>query len=205
MKIQTASVDSVILYFDECICEEVLDKVQHAYNALKTLPHILNLTPSYHSILIEYDILKYDINTLMYAIEKSITFIPSPNANAHAKSKLIEIRVDYTQGLDIEHVAELHGLTIEEVIDKHTAKIYRVYAIGFMVGFAYLAKVDDSIATPRLAKPRTKVPKGSVAIAESQTAIYPQQSAGGWNIIGHTKFNDYASFEIGDSVRFIRV
>ncbi len=60
MKIETASVDSVILYFEERICEEVLDQVQHAYNALKSLPHIINLTPSYHSILIEYDIFKYD-------------------------------------------------------------------------------------------------------------------------------------------------
>ena len=100
-------------------------------------------------------------------------------------------------------MAEFHGLTPDEVIAKHTAKTYRVYAIGFMVGFAYLANVDDDIITPRLDTPRAKVPKGSVAIAESQTAIYPQQSAGGWNIIGHTEFDDFESFEIGDSVRFV--
>ena len=64
MKIETASVDSVILYFEERICEEVLDQVQHAYNAFKYLPHIINLTPSYHSILIEYDIYKYDTDTI---------------------------------------------------------------------------------------------------------------------------------------------
>ena len=201
MHIETASVDSLILYFEERICEEVLDKVQHAYHALKKLPHIINLTPSYHSILIEYDIYKFNATSLKYLIEETIA--SEPSLDAHRQGKLIEIPVDYSKGLDMERIALLHSLTPAEVIAKHTAQTYRVYAIGFMVGFAYLANVDKSIQTPRLDTPRSKVPKGSVAIAESQTAIYPQQSAGGWNIIGHTNFDDYASFEIGDSVRFI--
>ncbi len=133
------------------------------------------------------------------------TIASTPYTKGTSEGKLIEIPVDYTQGLDLERVAQLHGLTPAEVIAKHTGKTYRVYAIGFMVGFAYLANVDDNIATPRLSSPRSKVPKGSVAIAESQTAIYPQESAGGWNIIGHTEFDDFESFEIGDSVRFVSV
>ncbi len=203
MKIETASVDSFILYFEERICEEVLDKVQHAYHALKKLPYIINLTPSYHSILIEYDIFKYDTTSLKALIEEAIA--TESSLNAHRQGKRIEIPVDYSKGLDIERIALLHNLTPAEVIAKHTAQTYRVYAIGFMVGFAYLAKVDDAIATPRLGTPRKKVPKGSVAIAETQTAVYPQESTGGWNIIGHTEFDDYASFEIGDSVRFIAI
>jgi allophanate hydrolase subunit 1 len=74
-----------------------------------------------------------------------------------------------------------------------------------MVGFAYLGTLPTTLITPRLSTPRAKVPKGSVAIADNQTAIYPQQSAGGWNIIGHTDFDDFASFSIGDSVEFIRI
>lgn len=201
MKIGTASVDSVILYFEERICEEVLDKVQHAYKALQTLPYIISLTPSYHSILIEYDIYKYDNTTIKTKVKEIIS--STPHFKGTTQGKLIEIPVDYTKGLDLEKVAKIHNITSAEVIAKHTEKTYRVYAIGFMVGFAYLANVDDEIATPRLSTPRTKVPKGSVAIAESQTAIYPQDSAGGWNIIGHTAFDDFEEFEIGDSVRFI--
>ena len=105
----------------------------------------------------------------------------------------------------MERVAEINNISTEEVIARHTQTTYRVYAIGFMVGFAYLAKVDDTIATPRLSTPRDKVPKGSVAIADTQTAIYPQDSAGGWNIIGHTDFDDFSSFEIGDRVRFEQI
>jgi KipI family sensor histidine kinase inhibitor len=111
--------------------------------------------------------------------------------------------VDYIQGIDLERVARMNSLSTQEVIEKHTQTTYRVYAVGFMVGFAYLAKVDDAIATPRLSSPRDKVPKGSVAIADTQTAIYPQDSAGGWNIIGHTDFEEFERFEVGDSVRFI--
>jgi len=203
MKIEIASVDSVILYFEEIISEEVLNKVQHAYHTLKELPHIINLTPSYHSILVQYDIFKYDTCAIKDKIEEILS--STPDIKDSIEGKLIEIPVDFSKGLDLKRIAQLHGLTAQQVIEKHTQKTYRIYAIGFMVGFAYLANVDDDIATPRLDSPRSKVPKGSVAIAESQTAIYPEQSAGGWNIIGHTEFDDYASFEIGDSVRFISV
>lgn len=203
MQIETASVDSVILYFEEMICEAVLDKVQHAYLALKEIPGIIDLTPSYHSILIRYNIFKYDDNSIKQIIKDSIT--NNTSLDLKKQGKLIKIPVDYTKGVDLDLVAKSHGLTAEEVIEKHTAPTYRVYAIGFMVGFAYLAKVDASIATPRLSTPRAKVPKGSVAIAESQTAIYPQESAGGWNIIGHTEFDDFESFEIGDRVRFVAI
>lgn len=203
MKIETASVDSVILYFEERICEEVLDEVQHAYNVLKDLPDIINLTPSYHSILIEYDINKYDTDSIKISVNDKI--VSNPYVKGTTVGKEIEIPVDYSKGLDLEHVANIHGHTTTEVITKHTEKTYRVYAIGFMVGFAYLAKVDDTIKTPRLETPRSKVPKGSVAIAESQTAVYSEESAGGWNIIGHTEFDDFSQLEIGDTVRFISV
>lgn len=203
MKIETASVDSVILYFEEVISEEVLDRVQHAYLALKELEVIIDLTPSYNSILIHYNIYKYDNNSIKNIIQDTISNCTVLDATKHGK--LIEIPVDYSRGIDLELVANSHGLTVQDVIERHTARTYRVYAIGFMIGFAYLAKVDDSIVTPRLSTPRAKVPKGSVAIAESQTAIYPQDSAGGWNIIGHTEFDAYDRFEIGDRVRFVAI
>jgi len=201
MHIETASVDSAILYFKKIISEEVLDHVQHAYLALKTLDHIIDLTPSYNSILIQYDICHYDHLSIKEAVLKQIS--QYQEKTPERSSKLIEIPVDYSQGIDLERVARMNSLSTQEVIEKHTQTTYRVYAVGFMVGFAYLAKVDDAIATPRLSSPRDKVPKGSVAIADIQTAIYPQDSAGGWNIIGHTDFEEFERFEVGDSVRFI--
>ena len=203
MHIETASVDSAILYFKEIISEEVLDQVQHAYLALKTLDHIIDLTPSYNSILIQYNINHYDHLSIKETVLKQVS--EYQENSTEKSSKLIEIPVDYSKGMDLNRVAELHNISTQKVIEKHTQTTYRVYAIGFMVGFAYLAKVDDAIATPRLSSPRDKVPKGSIAIADTQTAIYPQDSAGGWNIIGHTDFDDFSSFEIGDRVRFEQI
>jgi inhibitor of KinA len=87
---------------------------------------------------------------------------------------------------DIISLAETHELSVEEVISLHTAKIYRVYMIGFLPGFAYMGSVDEKLTTPRRMQPRTIVPAGSVGIAGEQTGIYPFDSPGGWQLIGQT-------------------
>lgn len=202
MHFKTVSYDSVMLYFGSVISEEVLDLVQSAYTSLKSLTHIIDLTPSYTSILVQYDIFHYDMNSIQEAITQHLS---KSKKIALKQGKEICIKVDYSKGLDLQRVADFNQLSKEEVIQNHTSQSYRVYAIGFMVGFAYLAKVPSSIQTPRLESPRAKVPKGAVALAQTQTAIYPQDSAGGWNILGHTDFDDFEQFEIGDSVRFVDV
>jgi len=201
MQIKTASIDSLILYFKEEINEEVLEEVLSTYEALKKFPHIIDLTPSYSSILIHYDTHFYTHTSIQKSIE---SYLKTYKHNKVTKNtKTIEIPADYSKGLDLQRVAEFHKLSIEEVIQLHSSTSYRVYAIGFMVGFAYLAKVQSAIATPRLDTPRAKVPKGSVAIADNQSAIYPSDSAGGWNILGFTEFDNFEEFEVGDIVRFI--
>lgn len=203
MTIEAVSYDMVIIYFKQEISEGVLDEVQKTYLSLKNLKGITNLTPSYCSILVQYDILIYDEKVLKEIIIK--TAIGLASADKIQTNKLIKIPTNYNINRDLERVAKHNKLNIEEVIKLHTQTTYRVYAIGFMVGFAYLAIVDPKISTPRLKSPRKKVPKGSVALADNQTAIYPQNSAGGWNIIGHTEFNDFHTFEIGDKVQFERI
>ncbi len=202
MTIEIVSVDSVMLYFEKIISEEVLESVQDTCSALKELEGLIDMIPSYNSILIQYDLSLYDFHSIQKAIKKQLS--THQHINTENENRLIKIATRYDKGLDLERVAELNHLTIEEVIALHTQTIYRVYAIGFMVGFAFLASVNDKIATPRLSTPRAKVPKGSVAIADSQTAIYPHDSAGGWNIIGQTEFDAFEQFSVGDSVQFVR-
>jgi len=204
MKIETVSVDSVMIYMGDIISEEVLNRVQNAYIRLKELDYIIDLTPSYTSILVQYDIFHYDSLSIKENIRKHLSF-KEENKLLMQEGKLIEVEVDYKKGLDLQKVADFHKMSSAEVIAKHTEKDYRVYAIGFMLGFAYLGKVDVTIHTPRLSTPRNKVPKGSVAIAQSQTAIYPQDSSGGWHILGHTDFDAFDAFDIGDRVRFVDV
>jgi KipI family sensor histidine kinase inhibitor len=100
----------------------------------------------------------------------------------------------------------------EQVITAHCQQIYDVYAIGFAPGFAYLGEVEKQIAMPRLATPRAKTPAGSVAIADRQTAIYPFETPGGWNIIGRCPsvlFDPTATpsmpYQVGDQVQFMPV
>ncbi len=200
MHFKPASVDSIMLYLGEIISEEILEQVQTTYHQLQGMHGIIEMTPSYNSIWIHYDLQIHNHQNIKERIKERLQ--KQRDQAPKQKPKLIEIPVTYN-GADLERVAGYNHLTIDEVIILHRTQSYRVYAIGFMVGFAYLAQVDPLIATPRLATPRAKVPKGSVAIADRQTAIYPQDSAGGWNIIGETTFDDFEVFEIGDWVRFI--
>jgi KipI family sensor histidine kinase inhibitor len=200
MTINIISVDTLLLSFGEEISENILNKVQVSYLSLQTLEGIFDLTPSYTSILVQYDMFSYDPKSMETSIYKHLA--SNKKLKPKREKKVIPIPVNYEQNLDLERVAKHNNLSIEEVINLHCQETYRVYAIGFMLGFAYLAKVDKAIQTPRLQSPRKKVPKGSVALADSQTAIYPKDSAGGWNIIGHTDFEDFERLSVGDRVRF---
>ncbi|HCY84198.1 MAG TPA: allophanate hydrolase [Desulfobacteraceae bacterium] len=100
--------------------------------------------------------------------------------------EVVELPVCYHPDLgpDLLHVAEVHGLTPEAVVDIHTKPLYPVYMIGFTPGFPYLGGLDERLHTGRLSSPRTHVPAGSVGIANNQTGIYPIASPGGWQLIG---------------------
>ncbi|KZN39776.1 5-oxoprolinase subunit PxpB [Pseudoalteromonas luteoviolacea] len=113
-------------------------------------------------------------------------------------------------GPDLEEVAQLLTLSAAQVIELHSSCTYQVKFLGFLPGFAYLGDLDKQLQLPRLASPRTHVPKGSVAIAEDLTAIYPSESPGGWRLIGHTSTNLFdhqldtpSIFQPGDIVKFI--
>ena len=112
-------------------------------------------------------------------------------------------------GPDLADVAALGGCTEDEVVRLHSGTEYRVYVVGFVPGFAYMGVVDDRLALPRRAAPRTRVPAGSVAIAAGQTGIYPMETPGGWHLLGRTPIRPFdpgraepVLFRPGDRVRF---
>ncbi|MBT5030789.1 MAG: 5-oxoprolinase subunit PxpB, partial [Proteobacteria bacterium] len=148
------------------------------------------------------------------AVRKQLVDVVAESTNIHTSGKLVELPVLYGEpyGLDIKAIAERVEITEVEVAELHQAQKYRVYAIGFAPGFAYLGEVDERIAAPRLATPRQKVPRGAVAIADRQTAVYPSESPGGWNLIGlcPTLLFDPDAIppmpvRVGDSVRFVAI
>lgn len=130
------------------------------------------------------------------------------------RGAVIEVPVCYDAafGPDLREVAAYARCDVADVIERHLAVEYRVFVVGFVPGFAYMAPVDPRIAAPRRTSPRVRVPRGSVAIAAGQTGIYPAETPGGWNLIGRTPVRPYAPdraepflFHAGDCVRFRRI
>jgi inhibitor of KinA len=162
----------------------------------------------YCSVTVYFDPVHVDPEWLEQELQESAAGMP---AVAVQDGDSIEVPVLYggAVGPDLEDVARFAGCTGDDVVSRHAAVTYRVYVVGFVPGFAYMAEVDPSIAAPRRATPRTSVPAGSVAIAGGQTGIYPDITPGGWNIIGRTPLRPFdpsraepALFKAGDLVRF---
>lgn len=118
---------------------------------------------------------------------KAAVLLPSLELGAAAAKtgKLVEVPVHY-DGEDLAAVAELTGMSIEAVITAHTSQRWTAAFGGFAPGFAYLRSENNLLNVPRRSTPRTKVPALSVALAGEYSAVYPRQSPGGWQLIGHT-------------------
>jgi KipI family sensor histidine kinase inhibitor len=124
-----------------------------------------------------------------------------------ATAREVELRVVY-DGLDLDDVARASGVSVAEIVDVHRAATYVVDTIGFAPGFAYLTGLDPRLQLPRRATPRSRVPAGSLAIADAFTAVYPFDSPGGWHLLGRVvqrrMFDEHgALLQLGDRVRFV--
>ena len=215
ISINDASENSIIVYFGS----ETSDSISNQINAfcihMKTnyQTYIIDLISSYASVLLIFDVpnishseIKRIVRASLAKLEKS-----SKKSGVSEEKQVITLPVLYggENGPDLSKIAKNAGISEREVISIHESKPYLVYAIGFAPGFAYLGEVDPKIASPRLETPRQMVPKGAVAIADRQTAVYPAESPGGWNIIGICPipmFNSlsppYMPVSVGDTVKF---
>ena len=210
MKLITAGENSFILYLGEETSAEVSGLVQTTTAAIEASlgDLLIDLVPSYASLLVIYDPMLTDHFLVARQIRK---IAETAQDNTQLLGNTIKLPVYYSpeSGEDLEALALRAKLSVEEVIRLHSNVEYRVYAIGFAPGFAYLGEVDARIAAPRLATPRKKVPRGAVAIADRQTAVYPAPSPGGWNLVGRcpTRMFDPESaptmpVSVGDKVKF---
>ncbi|CAH0990235.1 5-oxoprolinase subunit B [Sinobacterium norvegicum] len=208
--IEIAGDSALILYFSDQPSAAVSKTIQQTQQRLLAAMggEIVDTVASYGSLLVVFDPLKTDY----WLLKQQLANISSSQTDAASDDgRIVTLPVYYGEevGLDLADMAVSTGLTTEQIIDIHQQQTYRVYAIGFAPGFAYLGEVDERIAAPRLATPRLKVPRGAVAIADRQTAVYPAQSPGGWNIIGRCPqrmFDPSAEPSMpvtaGDSVQF---
>jgi inhibitor of KinA len=196
----------------------VNQKVISLFHQLKKnrIDGVKDIIPAYHSITLVYDTayLKNKVKTatvyewICKQIESALDNLEFVEAE-NIRQVSIPVCYDETLAPDLLELASLHQISIEKLIEIHTASAYRVFMIGFLPGFAYMGSVDARIATPRKSTPRTNVPAGSVGIAGEQTGIYPFDSPGGWQLIGRTPLKIFniqkpepCLLQPGDEVRF---
>ena len=201
---------ALLISFGEVIDEEINEKIHSLARAIEraNFEWLVEVVPAYSSLAVIYDPTMAGFEEVKLAVERLEI------SSERFEGKLVEIPVVYggKYGPDLEFVAQYNGLSVDDVIEIHSKQTYRVYFLGFLPGFAYLGGMDERIATPRLERPRLKVPAGSVGIAGKQTGIYPLESPGGWRLIGRTPlrlFNPEKEpptlLKPGDRVKFVPI
>ncbi|WP_417507892.1 5-oxoprolinase subunit PxpB [Marinomonas gallaica] len=210
IEISLVSDQACLLQFSNIISDAVADQISLVTTALREFEGIIDLIPSYTTLLVVFDTGCFDRFAIQKALQGVLASIDWSSAGNRASQEVV-IPVYYGPevGPDLEDVATHCQLDIEEVIRLHSTTTYRAYAIGFTPGFAFLGNTPEVLHVPRKTTPRLKVPLGSVAIAERQTAVYPSVTPGGWQILGRTPIAlvDWASdslalIKAGDNVRF---
>lgn len=163
--------------------------------------------PAYASVVLRFDPARTPRTAALAAAEQLVRD-PRPSATVPV-GRLVSIPTVY-DGPDLTTAAERSGISEGELVDRHAARDYRAYFLGFMPGLAYCGPLDPRIDVPRLEIPRQRVPAGSVAIAGGQTVVYPFDSPGGWSLIGRTDVTLFdaqrdppALIRAGDRVRFV--
>ncbi|WP_283789017.1 5-oxoprolinase subunit PxpB [Bermanella sp. WJH001] len=214
MNIHVAGENALMVYFADNVSDQTSLRIQQTASVLSQYmgKELIDLVPSYASMLVVFDAFKTDHLHVRKLIRDAAQ--PHQESQTQQQENIVRLPVYYgpQTSPDLAKIAQHAGLTNEQVIEIHQQAHYRVYAIGFAPGFAYLGETDERIAMARLSTPRKKVPKGAVAIADRQTAVYPSVSPGGWNLIGccpTPMFDANASpsmpVKAGDAVQFYAI
>ncbi|SHI76609.1 inhibitor of KinA [Mesonia phycicola] len=208
--IQPLGEQAILLTWDEIIDEnllyfllEIKQKILNHYSKVK-----VEVVNTYNSLLINYGFtinnIYDEISPLKKIVDDKIEF----TSNSFCQFTL-PVCYDDKFGIDLALLSEQNKLSISEIIQLHTQPNYTIYFTGFLPGFLYLGGLEKKLHISRKKSPRLNVEKGAVAIGEKQTGIYPQKSAGGWQIIGKCPVPIFdvnskkpSPFQSGDKLRF---
>jgi inhibitor of KinA len=202
---------------DTALAVELGDRVDRRVSALvlalarrvkaAALAGIVEVVPTFRSLMIHYDPLTVPQSELKARLTPLLSGLDA----ADSPGRLWRLPVCYHESLapDLSEVAARTGLSLDQVVELHSAVTYHVYMVGFVPGYPYMGDLPPQLALPRRDSPRTAVPPGSVAIATTLTAIYALESPGGWHLIGRTpallwdpRRDPPAILAAGDRVRF---
>ena len=180
--------------------------IQRSVNS-KKIKGILNYTPSYNKLIINFELGKIKSKEIIEFIKSS----DYSKTNLSEKNKVVQVPICYDEefALDIQRLEEKTKLSFKEIVDEHLNTDFFVYMIGFVPGQPFLGDLNKSLYHDRLDTPRVKINKGSVGIVEKFCTIYTFESPGGWNIIGKTPFDLFninkkntSLLSPGDTVKF---
>lgn len=197
-------------------------KIIHLLHILESepFPGLIEVVPTYTNITVFYDPIQVisEADTTYSSYETvhkmMLNYMGKMERTVTMEQRTVQIPVLYggMYGPDLVHVAQINGMTEQEVIQIHSAQKYLVYMIGFAPGFPFLGGMDERIAAPRKDTPRPTIPAGSVGIAGTQTGVYPIDTPGGWQIIGQTPRNLFLRNEeipsllaSGDILQFVPI
>lgn len=201
----------VVVEFEPRVDEVTNARVGQLARAAKAarLTGVLDVVPTFSSVAFHVDPLRTNWTALTSWVEANWG---RAQADAAPDLPLVEVPVSYggEEGPDLQDVAGASGLSPDEVVGLHASNTYRVFMMGFVPGFAYLGVLPSVLRLPRRARPRTRVPAGSIAIAGELTGVYPSDTPGGWHLIGRTDVRPFDLareapflFSVGQRVRFV--
>ncbi|WP_175103244.1 5-oxoprolinase subunit PxpB [Pararobbsia alpina] len=194
----------------DAISFEIQRRIWQIAACARQWPDVEEAIPGMNNLTLLFDPLVADLPRLRAALDAACAEPGGPVGDDPYATHEVSVRYGGRDGPDLETVARLADIPVDEVIERHSCVEYIVFFIGFQPGFAYLGGLDPRLATPRHKEPRLKVPAGSVGIGGSQTGVYPTESPGGWQLIGRTAevlFDPAravpARLSPGDRVRFV--
>jgi inhibitor of KinA len=200
---------AVVVQFGENVDAEVNRRVMGLDASVRRrgMAGVVETVPTFRSLMIHYDPRRTSRATLISEVEPLLE--NDEEVVASPARWTLPACYEGAFAPDLEDVAARTGLVPERVVALHSAATYRVYMIGFLPGFPYMGDLPRELELPRREEPRTQVPAGSIAIATTQTVVYPCESPGGWHLIGRTPVPMFSLsrpqpvlFKPGDEVRF---
>nr|WP_299173551.1 5-oxoprolinase subunit PxpB [uncultured Allomuricauda sp.] len=194
---------------DESILEDILD-FSNSFKNLN-LPN-WEMSAAYNSLTMVNNAEDIDFVEMVPLIKDCYSKKTSSDNKSKRFLWRIPVCYDSDFAIDLEETSKTLGVPAKELIDLHTASQYTVYGIGFLPGFMYLGGLPTELEIPRRKEPRLLVNKGSVGLAGKQTGIYPQDSPGGWNIIGScpvpifdARVENPCFVNVGDKIQFYQI
>ncbi|MDO4321506.1 MAG: 5-oxoprolinase subunit PxpB [Lachnospiraceae bacterium] len=213
LRILPAGDRALVAEFGNIIDEGINNQVHALAKKLasEAVPGVLELVPTFRSLLIYYDPSSITYHDLAQRIRQ---LSESSAAAGSSGRRIWRIPCCYGShfGPDLPALIRYTGLSRDEIIAIHSSVDYKIYMLGFLPGFVYLGGLDNRIEIPRLPSPRVRIPKGSVGIGGNQTGVYPLDSPGGWRLIGSTPVDFYDPqrekpilCDAGDYIRFVPI